>query len=158
MLALGHRGEAMNLHRIVPAIAFALGASCAALPSYAQGLNAGNCIVAGRISDKDRWAPRFEGMDLLAARGRVVTAADKPALSDVQQIRIRKPALLSRCDGDGDLARLDDQASIPKEPVPALAPGLVEVEAVSFPRLRTGGELVEFRVKLPLDRVVMVKR
>jgi len=29
---------------------------------------------------------------------------------------------------------------------------------VSFPKLRTGGELVELRVRVPAERVVMVTR
>jgi hypothetical protein len=33
---------------------------------------------------------------------------------------------------------------------------MVDVEAVSFPKLRTGGELVELRVRMPAERVVMV--
>jgi hypothetical protein len=135
-----------------------LGAAVAALSASAQSINAGQCIVAGRITAEDKWAPRFEGVQLLAPRGRVVTGGSKQALADVQQVRLTRPALLSKCDGDGELARADDQPGIPKEPVPAVAPGVVDVESVAFPKLRTGGELVELKLRLPLERVVMVKR
>ena len=137
---------------------FIFGAALAALGASAQGINAGQCIVAGRITEGDKWAPRFEGVQLLAPRGRVVTSGNRQALADVERVRLTKPALLSKCDGDGELARADDQPSIPKEPVPAVAPGVVEVESVAFPKLRTGGELVELKLRLPVERVVMVKR
>ena len=137
---------------------FLLGAALAALSASAQSINAGQCIVAGRITEGDRWAPRFEGVQLLAPRGRVISGGNRQALADVERVRLTKPALLSKCDGDGELSRADDQPSIPKEPVPAVAPGVVEVESVAFPKLRTGGELVELKLRLPLERVVMVKR
>jgi hypothetical protein len=137
---------------------FLLGAALAAFGAQAQSINAGQCIVAGRINADDKWAPRFEGVQLLAPRGRVIGSGGKQALADVQRVRLTKPALLSRCDGDGELARADDQPSIPKEPVPAVGPGVVEVESVAFPKLRTGGELVELRVRVPAERVVSVTR
>jgi hypothetical protein len=145
----------MPIYRSVLASALAL---AAAFPVVAQQINAGQCIVAGRLDAKEKWAPRFQGIELLAPRGRVISASGKQAIADAQQVRLTKPALLSRCEGDRDIARADDAAPIPKEPVPAVAPGIVEVESVAFPKLRSGGELVELRVKVPLDRVVMVKR
>ncbi|WP_256373068.1 hypothetical protein [Ramlibacter montanisoli] len=42
--------------------------------------------------------------------------------------------------------------------MPALARGVVDVEGVSYPKLRTGGELVELRVRVPAQRVVMISR
>ena len=145
-------------YRTALVAALAALAAAAALTSSAQQLNAGQCIVAGRVTDQQKWAPKFDGLQLMAARGRIVTSADRTALADVQQVRIMKPALLTKCDGDGDLMRADEQPVVPKEPVPAVGPGVVDVEGVSFPKLRRGGELVELRLKLPLERVVMVKR
>ena len=58
----------------------------------------------------------------------------------------------------GPLASADGEPPGRKEPGPALAPGDVEVVGVSFPRLRTGGTLVELRVRVPAERVVMLTR
>ena len=35
---------------------------------------------------------------------------------------------------------------------------VVDVEAVNYPKLRTGGELVELRVRVPAERVVLLTR
>ena len=148
----------MSLFRTAFAAGLALCAVAASVETPAQGINAGQCILAGRLNADGKWGPRFDGVQLLAANGRVITSAAKEQLADVQQARISKPALLSRCDGDGELARADEQPVIPKEPVPAVAPGVVEVQSVAFPKLRTGGELVELRLKLAPERVVMVRR
>ena len=140
-------------------LAAAVCATLGALSASAQQINAGECIIAGRITADEKWAPRMQGVQWLAPRGRVVTTAGKQALADVEQVRLARPALLTRCDGDGELAHAEDlPSSGPKEAVPAIAPGVVDVEKVSFPRLRNGGELVELKLRLPLDRVVMVKR
>lgn len=127
-----------------------------ALPAAAQS-GESQCIVAGRLSDEARWAPRMAGVDLLAQDGRAITAADKPSLSNVRQVRLAAPALLSRCDGEGQLVRGPDNAG-PKSPAPAIGPGVVAVEAVSYPKLRRGGQLVELRLTVPADRVVMLTR
>jgi hypothetical protein len=133
-------------------------ASLAALSASAQQINAGECIIAGRITADEKWAPRMQGVQLLAPRGRVVTAAGRQALADVERVRLTRPALLSKCDGDGELAHAEDLPSGPKVAVPAVAPGVIDVEKVSFPKLRNGSELVELKLRLPLERVVMVKR
>lgn len=122
----------------------------------AQG-DGGQCIVAGRIS-AGQWAPRFDAVQLRDGNGRVIARADKASLARVRQAELAQPALLSRCDGNAALARADDEPPQPKGQVPALAAGLVEVEAVAFPKLRTGGELVELKVRAPADRVVLVSR
>ncbi|QJW85616.1 hypothetical protein HK414_27190 [Ramlibacter terrae] len=48
----------------------------------------------------------------------------------------------------------------PRRPraVPALTAGTFDVESVAFPKLRTGGELVELKVRAPAERVVMLTR
>jgi hypothetical protein len=127
------------------------------LPAAAQ-TDAGACILAGRITTDQRWAPRFAGVQLLGANGQAVTGAGKQGLSHVRQVKLSQPALLARCDGNADLARADDEPPQAKTQVPAVSAGTVDVESVSFPRLRTGGELVELRLRLPAERVVMLTR
>ncbi len=138
-------------------IAVAASLSLAVLSSYAQSAGATNCIVAGRLSDEARWAPRMVGVELLGQDGRAVISADKQALAGVRQVRLSSPALLSRCDGGGPLA-LGPEAPGAKSPVPAIGPGTVAVESVNFPKLRRGGELVELKLTVPAERVTLVTR
>ncbi|TWO69672.1 hypothetical protein FN976_17730 [Caenimonas sedimenti] len=123
---------------------------------HAQG--DGSCILAGRLAEDGHWAPRFEGVELLGADGKALRGGGKEALAGVRQARLSAPALLSRCDGNQPLARADEDLPRAKTPVPALSAGVVDVEAVAYPRLRTGGELVELRVRVPAERVVMLTR
>jgi hypothetical protein len=120
----------------------------------------GSCILAGRLTVEQRWAPRLPGVELLGQDGKRVSGAYKQQLAGIRQVRLTQPALLSRCDGSGELTRADDLPAQPKSPVPAASagPGLLAVEAVSFPKLRTGGELVELKLAVPADRVVMLTR
>jgi len=139
--------------------AFACAAAlCAAvaLPSHAQTAE-GSCIVAGRLSDDARWAPRMAGVTLLGQDGRAIGGAGKQALSAVKQVRLSAPALLSSCDGSGELA-LGPDAPGAKAKVPAVGPGVFAVQAVNFPKLRRGGELVELQIGVPAERVTMVTR
>ncbi|MDQ6880815.1 MAG: hypothetical protein M3150_01820 [Pseudomonadota bacterium] len=124
-----------------------------ALPCFAQTSEAG-CIVAGRLGDAG-WAPRMQGVQLLAQDGSAVSAASKSALAGVKQVRLSAPALLSRCDGSNALALGPDVPGA-RNKVPAIGPGTIPVESVSFPRLRRGGELVELRLTVPAERVTMV--
>jgi hypothetical protein len=135
----------------------AAGLSLAAFASFAQGAGDNNCIIAGRLSDQARWAPRMTGVELLGQDGKAVTAADKHSLAGVRQVRLGSPALLSRCDGSGQLAVGPDTPGA-KSPVPAIGPGTVAVESVSFPKMRRGGELVELKLAVPAERVTMVTR
>ena len=98
------------------------------------------------------------GVQLLGANGQAVSSASKDALGAVKQARLAQPALLSKCDGNGSLANADNEAPGTKSAVTAVSAGVVEVESVSFPKLRTGGELVELRVRAPAERVVMLTR
>ncbi len=129
----------------------------AATSSFAQGAGDNSCILAGRLSDEARWAPRMAGVELLGQDGRAVTSADKQALSGVRQVRLASPALLSRCDGNGQLALGPDSPGA-AGPVPAIGPGVVAVESVSFPKLRRGGEMVELKLTVPAERVTMITR
>ena len=141
----------MNPVRVACACALAL----ASLSSFAQTTDA-NCIVAGRLGETG-WAPRMQGIQLLAQDGRAITASDKASLAAVKQVRLFEPALLSRCDGSNELALGPDVPGA-KAPVPALGPGVVSVEAVNYPKLRRGGELVELKLTVPAQRVMMVTR
>lgn len=135
--------------------ALACALALAALPTFAQTADA-SCIVAGRLGDSG-WAPRLQGVQLLGQDGRAVTGSDKASLAAVKQVRLSAPALLSRCDGSNALA-LGPDAPGAKAPVPAIGPGVLPVEAVNYPRLRRGGELVELRLSVPAERVTMVTR
>ena len=124
-------------------------------PAFAQA--DAQCIVAGRLSD-GLWAPKFATVHLFGDQGRPIATPTRQALAGVRRATLDQPALLSRCDGDGPLASGDSEPPARKGEVPAVAAGDVEVEGVSFPRLRTGGDLVELRVRVPPERVVMVMR
>lgn len=139
--------------------ALACGAALAAMvsgSSFAQG-SEGSCIVAGRLGTDGYWAPRFESVQLLGADGQALPGGGKQTLAAVRQVRLSAPALLSRCDGNAVLTPGPDSPGA-KMPVPAVGPGVVTVESVSFPKLRTGGELVELKLAVPAERVVMLTR
>ncbi len=139
-------------------IALACGLALAAFgSSFAQGAGDDSCIVAGRLNDESRWAPRMTGVALLGQDGRAVTSADKKILAGIKQVRLAAPALLARCDGDSQLA-LGPESPGTKEKVPAIGPGTVAVESVSFPKMHRGGELVELKLTVPAERVTMVTR
>ena len=133
----------------------ALALAATVIPAYAQTGEA-SCILAGRLGESG-WAPRMQGVELLGQDGRAVAGAGKSALAGVRQVRLSAPALLSRCDGNGELALGPDVPGA-KAPVPAVGPGVLPVEAVSFPKLRRGGELVELRISVPAERVTMLTR
>lgn len=136
------------------ALRYPLAAAAAFLAFSAAAQTDGSCIVAGRVSG-GQWAPQFAGVQLLGANAQVVNGAGKNALAGVKQARIAQPALLSRC---GELTVADNEPAGSKSQVPALSAGVVDVEAVSYSKLRTGGELVELRVRAPAERVVMLTR
>jgi len=149
----------MTSFREVLAGGFVLATMTFAFPAIAQE-GGDSCILAGRITSDQRWAPRLAGVQLLGEGGRAVSSASKQMLAGVRQVRLTRPALLSRCDGNRELARADDLPPFTKGAVPAASagPGLLAVESVSFPRLRAGGELVELKLTVPADRVVMLTR
>lgn len=142
----------MNLLRT----AFATGFSLLAFGS-AFGQADSTCIVAGRLNDAGQWAPRMAGVQLLTQDGKAISSADKTALASVKQAKLSSPALLSKCDLDAQLALGSDEAGA-KKPVPAVGPGVVNVEAVSYPKLRRGGQLVELKITVPAERVSMITR
>lgn len=133
-------------------------AALATLCFAAQAQSDANCILAGRLAEDGHWAPRFEGVELLGPDGKALRAGGQQALAGVRQVRLAQPALLSRCDGNGALHNADGEPAGAKQQVPALSAGVVDVEGVAFPKLRTGGTLVELRVRAPAERVVMLTR
>lgn len=135
-----------------------LALAAAGLGAQAQVPAEGACILAGRLADDGRWAPRLEGVQLLGDSGQPIATRGKAALDQVRQARLAQPALLSTCSGGQPLHRADGDPDQPKSAVPSLSAGLVEVESVAFPPLRTGGTLVELKVRVPGDRVVMLAR
>jgi hypothetical protein len=117
------------------------------------------CILAGRLDAQQRWAPQTRGIELLDAAGKAVKASDKAALGSVKQVRVSSPAILSSCNGSAALPSGDDSKAA-KSSVPAIKAGSapIAVDAVAFPPLRVGGELVELRVTVAADRVVSLTR
>jgi hypothetical protein len=150
----------MTLLRVALACGLALAGVTSSLAQEADN----SCIVAGRLSDEGRWAPRMEGVELLGQDGRPIASADKQALSGVRQVRLSAPALLSRCDGNYQLAlgpEVPGGKPDAKAPVAKIGPGVLQVEAVSYPKLRRGGELVELRLTVPpgpAQRVTVLTR
>jgi len=130
-------------------------AAALAAPAFAQ--SDARCIVAGRLSD-GQWAPRFATIHLLGADGNPIAAPAKAALANVRRAMLDEPALLSKCDGSHTLFNADNEPPGTRTEVPALARGTVDVEGVAYPKLQTGGELVELRVRVPADGWVMLTR
>jgi hypothetical protein len=139
------------------AFRFCLLAAAAFPVSVFAQADAGQCIVAGRLNDA-QWAPKFAGVQLLGANGRIVASADKSIVSATRQVRLARTALLSRCDGDKPLFNADGEPAGKRELALRLAAGLFDVEAVAYPKLRTGGELVELRVRVPAEKVTVSRR
>lgn len=130
-------------------------AAALAAPAFAQ--SDAQCIVAGRLSG-GLWAPKQGTIHLFGADGRPIATPTRAALGNVKRATLDQPALLSKCDGDNALFNGDNEPAGQKAEVPALAQGDVDVLGVAFPKLRTGGTLVELRVRVPADRVVMTTR
>jgi hypothetical protein len=130
-------------------------AAAVAAPAFAQ--SDAQCIVAGRLSD-GLWAPQFATIHLFGGDGHPIATPTKAALGNVRRATVDEPALLSRCDGNNTLFNADNEPPGRKTEVPALPRGTFDVEGVSYPKLQTGGELVELRVRVSPDRVVMVAR
>lgn len=120
-----------------------------------NGVQASTCITAGRM-DAAGWAPQFKTVRLLDGAGRSLPVRNKSDLTQVRAVELTEAALLSVCDGNKALTRGDGVAS--KGPVPAAKPGRFSVAGLGFPKLQTGGELVEFEISVPADQVVMITR
>jgi hypothetical protein len=127
--------------------------------SSADAAGQAQCILAGRLSADQRWAPQSSGVELLDATGKPVTASSKQALASVKAVRLNQPALLSSCNGNQALPGGADGTG-KKSPVPALSAGKepISVAAVAYPPLRVGGELVELKVDAYSGRVIQLTR
>ena len=122
----------------------------------AMGAQASSCITAGRM-DAGRWAPQFQSVRLLDEAGKSLPVKSKSELARVRSVELTEPTLLSVCAGDQPPTR-GDEAPVPKGPVPAAKPGRFSVAGVGFPKLQVGGELVELKVTVASDQIVMVTR
>lgn len=142
------------LRRVSPTPWILLLALTAAAGAHA---NEASCISAGRLDASGRWAPQFQEVRLLDEAGRALSARSKTDLARVRGVELTQPALLSACAGDRGLARGDDKAQT-KSPVPAAKPGRLVVDSVGYAKLQTGGELVELKVQVAPDQVVMITR
>lgn len=130
----------------------------AAAAQPAQTSNA-QCVLAGRIDLAQRWAPQARGVELLDASGKRVSGSSKDRLSTVRAVRLRQPALLSKCHGNQALPD-GETSSGNKNPAPAVsaAHATIPVQAVTYPPLRVGGSLVELQLEIPTDRVITLQR
>jgi len=122
----------------------------------ATGAQASSCITAGRM-DAGKWAPQFQSVRLLDEAGKSLPVKTKSELARVRSVELTEPTLLSVCAGDQPLTR-GDETPAPKGPVPAAKPGRFSVAGVGFPKLQVGGELVELKVTVAPDQIVMVTR
>jgi hypothetical protein len=120
-----------------------------------NGVQASSCIIAGRM-DAAGWAPQFQTVRLLDGAGRALSVKNKSDLTQVRAVELTEEALLSVCDGNRALTRGDGATT--KGPVPAGKPGRFNVAGVGFPKLQTGGELVELEISVPADQIVMITR
>jgi hypothetical protein len=120
--------------------------------SFAQ---ASSCITAGRINENG-WAPQFQSVRLIDEAGRTLRTKMKNELQKVREVELTDNALLSACDGDKPLARAVDRPD--KGPVPAAKPGRYKVDGIGFPKLQTGGELVELKVVLSESQIIQISR
>ena len=121
---------------------------------FSTSVQASTCITAGRM-DNAVWAPQFQSVRLLDDAGRNLKVKNKSELTQVRAVELTEAALLSACDGNKPVDRLDGVMS--KGPVPAAKPGRFNVAGLSFPKLRSG-ELVEFEVTIAADQIVMISR
>ena len=119
--------------------------------------SASSCITAGRFNADGKWSPQFQSVKLLDDAGRGLSVNLKSELALVRGVELLEPALLSGCEGDRALTRGTD-AITDKAPVPAAKPGRHNVIGLGFPKLQIGGELVELKVQVSADQIVMITR
>jgi hypothetical protein len=126
---------------------------------FLQSANASetSCITAGRFNADGKWSPQFQSVKLLDDAGRSLTVKLKSELALVRGVELLEPALLSGCEGDRALTRGTD-AITDKAPVPAAKPGRHNVIGLGFPKLQIGGELVELKLQVSADQMVMITR
>ena len=116
-----------------------------------------SCITAGRFNADGKWSPQFQSVKLLDDTGRSLSVKRKSELVLVRGVELLEPALLSGCEGDRALNRGTDVIT-DKAPVPAAKSGRYKVIGLGFPKLQIGGELVELKVQLNAEQIVMMTR
>lgn len=116
------------------------------------------CITAGRLNSNGQWAPKFDSVRLLDGLGRAISSSKKDELKNLQALEITEPALLSACLGDKPMTPADGSQAQTKSPVPAAKPGRVVVVGLGYPQLRVGGTLVEVKIQVSEDQIVMLTR
>ena len=116
------------------------------------------CITAGRLNGNGQWAPKFDSVRLLDSAGQSISSSNKDDLKNLQVLDITEPALLSACEGDKPLTTEDSSPARTKSPVPAVKPGRFSVVGLGYPQLRVGGALVEVKVQVSADQIVMLTR
>lgn len=111
------------------------------------------CILAGRVGEGGRWAPRLPGLSLLDARGSAVQGASVDALAKVRQVRVATATTLTRCEGRGATIATGPDAPGERLPVPILTAGPAPITVVAVHDLRSRlGEWVELQVTPPPER------
>lgn len=140
------------------AVCRAMALLCALAWGCAAQASEVSCLTAGRLDSNGQWAPKFDSVVLRDGSGRVVTGSSKADMKNVQAVEIKEPALLSACVGDRPLPAAEGSAAQPKSPVPAAKPGRLPVAGVGYPQLRSGGVLVEVKVQVSPDQIVMLTR
>ena len=116
-----------------------------------------SCITAGRFNADGNWSPQFQSVKLLDDTGRRLSVKLKSELSLVRGVELLQPALLSGCEGDRALNRGNDVIT-DKAPVPAAKSGRYTVIGIGFPKLQIGGDLVELKLQVNVDQIVMITR
>lgn len=126
---------------------------------FLQSANASetSCITAGRFNADGKWSPQFKSVKLLDDAGRGLSVKLKSELALVRSVELLEPALLSGCEGDRALTRATNVIT-DKAPVPAAKPGRHNVIGLGFPKLQIGGELVELKLQVNTDQIVMITR
>ena len=116
-----------------------------------------SCITAGRFNDAGNWSPQFQSVRLLDDTGQNLSVKLKSELMSVRSVELLEPALLSGCEGDRVLTRGNDVIT-DKAPVPAAKSGRYTVIGIGFPKLQIGGDLVELKLQVNVDQIVMINR
>jgi hypothetical protein len=126
---------------------------------FLQSANASetSCITAGRFNADGKWSPQFKSVKLLDDSGRSLSVKLKSELALVRGVELLEPALLSGCEGERALTRGTDVIT-DKAPVPAAKPGRHNVIGIGFPKLQIGGELVELKLQVNTNQIVMITR
>lgn len=142
----------MPRHHSIASILIAVGACLAPAMAAFASENA-ICILAGRVGEGGRWAPRLPGLSLLDARGSAVAGASAHALAQVRQVRVAAATPLTRCDGPGATLATGPDLPGERQPVPILTAGTTPIDVVAVHDLRSRlGNWVELQVTPPADR------